>query len=190
MLTLAQFAQLSEATSPLFSKLMSLRLPMVEAAQKVYDEWEQDEEGNDGDLGSGGICDEIARALAGVIVDNISDIEIADGGQDGDDHAWTVAYNDSEAWGIDIAPRIYETGGGYSWKKRENVKFHLNDVYIFQEERQNITEIIRKLPSGEYRLYSRKKDKHGKRRNLGTYPTRAGVIKREGQIQAFKHMAK
>jgi hypothetical protein len=34
--------------------------------------------------------------------------------------------------------------------------------------------MIRKLPSGEYRLYSRKKDaKTGKRRNLGTFKTRA-----------------
>ena len=34
--------------------------------------------------------------------------------------------------------------------------------------------MIRKLKSGEYRLYSRKKDpKNGKRRNLGTFKTRA-----------------
>jgi hypothetical protein len=33
--------------------------------------------------------------------------------------------------------------------------------------------MIRKLKSGEYRLYSRKKDKKtGKRRNLGTFATR------------------
>ena len=34
--------------------------------------------------------------------------------------------------------------------------------------------MIRKLPSGRYRLYSRKKDaKTGKRRNLGTFRSRA-----------------
>ena len=34
--------------------------------------------------------------------------------------------------------------------------------------------MIRKLKSGQYRLYSRKIDpKTGKRRNLGTFPTRA-----------------
>ena len=34
--------------------------------------------------------------------------------------------------------------------------------------------MIRKLKSGEYRLYSRKKGEDGKRRNLGTFSSRAG----------------
>jgi hypothetical protein len=41
--------------------------------------------------------------------------------------------------------------------------------------------MIRKLASGEYRLYSRKKDpKTGRRRNLGTFDTRAAAEKRAG----------
>lgn len=48
--------------------------------------------------------------------------------------------------------------------------------------------MIRKLPSGEYRLYSRKKDpKTGKRRNLGTFKTRAAAEKHERAVQFFKH---
>lgn len=47
--------------------------------------------------------------------------------------------------------------------------------------------MIRKLPSGEFRLYSRKKDpKTGKRRNLGTFPTRADAMKHERAVQFFK----
>jgi hypothetical protein len=47
--------------------------------------------------------------------------------------------------------------------------------------------MIRKLKSGEYRLYSRKKDKKtGKRRNLGTFPTRAAAEKHEREVQYFK----
>ena len=47
--------------------------------------------------------------------------------------------------------------------------------------------MIRKLKSGQYRLYSRKVDpKTGKRRNLGTYDTREGAEKRERQVQFFK----
>lgn len=47
--------------------------------------------------------------------------------------------------------------------------------------------MIRKLPSGKYRLYSRKKDpKTGKRRNLGTFSTRAAALKHEKEIQFFK----
>jgi hypothetical protein len=49
------------------------------------------------------------------------------------------------------------------------------------------TRMIRKLPSGEYRLYSRKKDpRTGKRRNLGTFKTRAAAEKHERAVQYFK----
>ena len=46
--------------------------------------------------------------------------------------------------------------------------------------------MIRKLSSGQYRLYSRKKDaKTGKRRNLGTFATRAKAEAHEHAIQYF-----
>jgi hypothetical protein len=48
--------------------------------------------------------------------------------------------------------------------------------------------MIRKLKSGEYRIYSRKKNpKTGKRRNLGTFDTRSGAEKHERAVQFFKH---
>lgn len=47
--------------------------------------------------------------------------------------------------------------------------------------------MIRKLRSGKYRLYSLKKDrKTGKRRNLGTFPSRAAAEKHERAVQYFK----
>ena len=47
--------------------------------------------------------------------------------------------------------------------------------------------MIRKLSSGKYRLYSRKADpKTGKRRNLGTFGSRAAALKHERAIQYFK----
>jgi hypothetical protein len=47
--------------------------------------------------------------------------------------------------------------------------------------------MIRKLKSGEYRLYSRKKNsKTGKRRNLGTFSSRAAAEKHERAVQFFK----
>jgi len=51
------------------------------------------------------------------------------------------------------------------------------------------TAIIKKLPNGKYRLYSRKKDSHGKRRNLGTYNSLSAVKQREKEISFFKHHA-
>ena len=47
--------------------------------------------------------------------------------------------------------------------------------------------MIRKLRSGEYRLYSRKTDpRTGKRRNLGTFKSRAAAEKHEREVQYFK----
>ena len=47
--------------------------------------------------------------------------------------------------------------------------------------------MIRKLPSGGYRLYSRKKDpRTGKRRNLGTFKSLEAAKKHERAVQFFK----
>jgi len=47
--------------------------------------------------------------------------------------------------------------------------------------------MIRKLKSGGYRLYSRKTNpKTGRRRNLGTFKTRAAAEKHERAVQYFK----
>jgi hypothetical protein len=47
--------------------------------------------------------------------------------------------------------------------------------------------MIRKLKSGQYRLYSRKLDpKTGKRKNLGTFDSREAAEKHERAVQFFK----
>ena len=47
--------------------------------------------------------------------------------------------------------------------------------------------MIRKLKSDQYRLYSQKKDrKTGKRKNLGTFGSRAAAEKHERAVQYFK----
>jgi hypothetical protein len=49
--------------------------------------------------------------------------------------------------------------------------------------------MIRKLPSGNYRLYSRKVDpRTGKRRNLGTFKTRLQAQRHERAVQYFKRL--
>jgi len=48
--------------------------------------------------------------------------------------------------------------------------------------------MIRKLRSGQYRLYSRKVNPQtGKRRNLGTFHTRDEAVQHEHAVQFFKH---
>jgi hypothetical protein len=47
--------------------------------------------------------------------------------------------------------------------------------------------MIRKLQSGKYRLYSLKKNpKTGKRKNLGTFSSRAAAQQHERAVQYFK----
>lgn len=50
--------------------------------------------------------------------------------------------------------------------------------------------MIRKLKNGSYRLYSSKKNpKTGRRRNLGTFATRAAAEKHEREVQYFKRQS-
>jgi hypothetical protein len=54
-------------------------------------------------------------------------------------------------------------------------------------KRERNKAMIRKLKSGKYRLYSRKKDpKTGKRRNLGTFGSLEAAKKHERAVQFFK----
>jgi hypothetical protein len=58
-------------------------------------------------------------------------------------------------------------------------------VALIAEKKE--TPVIRQLAPGTYRLYSRSKDpKTGKRRNLGTFPTRAAAERHERAVQYFK----
>jgi hypothetical protein len=48
--------------------------------------------------------------------------------------------------------------------------------------------MLRKLKSGEYRLFSVKKDpRTGRRRNLGTFKTLQAARQHERAVQYFKH---
>ena len=104
---------------PLREQLEAQREAFAQAAQRVYDNWKQDEDGLDEELGSGGICDQISAAIAELI-----DCDTIEAGHDGDDHAWVIATDwVSEAYEIDIHPSHYEQGGGYSWAKIPGVRF-------------------------------------------------------------------
>jgi len=46
--------------------------------------------------------------------------------------------------------------------------------------------MIRKLKSGEYRLYSSKKGANGRRKNLGTFGSKEAAQKHEREVQYFK----
>lgn len=115
----------------------ALRPELARAAQKVVDSWEQDEEGMDDEFGEGGVCDFVARAMSAVLV-NIEGVELTDGGQDGDDHAFVIVYDDKDAFAVDIPPGVYETGGGYSWKKIDGAVVRPNDVLVHEIKRSDV----------------------------------------------------
>lgn len=114
---------------PLGEEISALRHHLAQAAQHVYDQWEQID-GMDEVNGSGGICDEVAQAMAGVIVGSIQ-CEVTEGGQDGDDHASLIVYRGNEAYEVDIPANVYETGGGYNWQKIPDVQILPQHVLIF-----------------------------------------------------------
>lgn len=125
----------SAAKRPLLHYLREATPDMAAAAQQVYDSWNQDEEGFDEENGTGGICDEIAQAITEVINQKVPiECFTTEGGQPGDDHAYVIAYINNEfgkeVYSVDIPPGVYETGGGYSWKKIPGVQIRASDVEI------------------------------------------------------------
>ena len=107
--------------------LEAARGEIARAAQKVYDDWEQDEEGLDPELGTGGICDAIANEI-GWRMANFGGIAVLTEGSD--NHAWLVVYDDNEAYAVDIPASLYEEGGGYNWTKLPGIEFDESYVQI------------------------------------------------------------
>lgn len=110
----------------LLQVLEQLRPQMAQAAQSVYNTWEQDAEGYDEVLGSGGICQDIADAIADILPYDTYILS----SQCGDQHVWLVAYNDNEGYHIDIPAFEYETGSGYNWTKRPDIIFKPEMIII------------------------------------------------------------
>lgn len=109
--------------------LFSLKSKLALSAQKVYDEWEQDENGYCDMLGEGGICQDIADAMADVLLNN--GIECSTVSQlSGEQHVYVVARTEDGVYNVDIPPYLYETGGGYNWKKIPDVEFDERYIVI------------------------------------------------------------
>jgi hypothetical protein len=109
--------------------LEGLRAALAEAAQRVYDAWEQDAEGQDPELGAGGICHLIADAFCAVM--STAEIQAASvSASCGDQHVWAIAKTSEGVFEIDIPPSVYESGSGYVWRKRPGVRFEPSDIVI------------------------------------------------------------
>ena len=118
---------------------------LVKLAQETYNSWEQDEEGFDEMMGYGGICHLIADEIAGELSKLGLDATTINS-QIGENHVWAVVRigepnEDPDAprgeydgvWSIDIPPGVYESGGGYTWKKKRGVEFDASDIDVTHE---------------------------------------------------------
>ena len=112
----------------LLDRLSNLRSDIANMAQSIYDDWDQE----DDEYGTGGICDAISMGISDILAEN--DIEVTDGGHEGDDHSYIVAYDDQSAFIVNIPSYVYESGAGYNWTKLGDVQLTPDDVEISTTE--------------------------------------------------------
>ena len=100
---------------------------LVEAAQSVYDGWVVSEDGWDA-LNGGGICHLIVDKMLGVLgsIRNVYSVS-----SNYEQHVYIVGAFSEGIYSIDIPYGIYETGGGFSWKKIEGVVFEPSDLHFY-----------------------------------------------------------
>lgn len=104
---------------------------LVAAAQKEYDEWDQSDPDNDF-LSGGGICQEIAGAIADVLSSSGIDATTVDSNGMGEQHVWAVANTEDGVYAIDVPYNQYERGGGYTWHKIPGVIFDESSIDIYK----------------------------------------------------------
>lgn len=103
------------------SEVQAAAALLIGAAQAVLDDWVQDEDGLDPELGAGGACQDIASAMAGALaeigVEEVVEVYTElDGG-----HVFLVANLADGVFRVDVPPGIYEMGAGYVWRKRDGI---------------------------------------------------------------------
>jgi len=103
---------------------------LVERAQKIYNDWQQDENGEDVEYGVGGICDIIAENFVDILSDRLEIPAITIQQNSGENHIYVIFAAKEGVFSLDINPHYYESGGGYNWKKLPNVKFIEGDISI------------------------------------------------------------
>ena len=103
-------------------------LPMILAkVQKEYDDWDQSDVDT---YAGGGICHILAEAICGILSNN--GIECTTVSCSYEQHVYVAGKFDEGIYTIDIPYHIYETGGGFSWKKIPNITFDASDVIFYK----------------------------------------------------------
>jgi len=101
---------------------------IVDVAQKQYNQWAQNEEGYDEELGSGGICHLIAEEVADILSEH--GINASTVSSNFEQHVYVVAQFREGIYEIDIPYQYYETGGGFTWKKLPDIVFDTSHIVL------------------------------------------------------------
>lgn len=120
-----KLCRINESVISLKNQLLQLRPQLAVVAQSVYDEWQPRPY-------VGLSHHRFHRQSHRAQVLNTHGIEYTEGGYEGDDHAYLIAYNAKETYAVDIPCSVYETGGGYSWQKIYNVEITPDMVEIIE----------------------------------------------------------
>lgn len=103
---------------------------IIEEVQKIYDDWQQDEDGIDDILGSGGICDEIANKMVDIFTNNGLNAFTLYDPHETHTSAYVYSTKSKTCYNVDIPYSFYEKGYLYTWTKIPNVVFNENMVSI------------------------------------------------------------
>lgn len=99
---------------------------LITVAQKVYDEWDEDVE----EYAGGGICHLIADEICNVLQHNGYNCVTVSSSHE--QHVYCVIQVKEGVYSIDIPYHYYETGGGFSWKKIQEVQFSPDDITLYR----------------------------------------------------------
>ncbi len=125
-----------------FEKIYSIVPLAIKEIQAEYDSWQQDEDGfsdyidptSSSEIGSGGLC-HVFAAIVGRHLSNVG-VEVYEVSSCHEQHVYLVfVVREGQNIGVyelDIPYSIYESGGGFTWRKREGVQFSEEDFSIYK----------------------------------------------------------
>ena len=121
------------------NRIRELAGDMAAQAQRVYDDWQQDENGWNEDFGEGGICAEIADGMSLVLEEQGYETEVVF--EEGGNHDWLEVITDNERIVVDIPASTYEHELGlYRWRKIPGVLFNAEHIVVEARPREELVE--------------------------------------------------
>lgn len=112
---------------PSITKIKQHIHKILQVSQKEYDDWNEDDIDT---YAGGGICHLIADSICSVLFD--LDVECSSVSSCHEQHVYVAVKCKEGLFTIDIPYWIYETGGGFNWKKIPDVKFEERDIQFYR----------------------------------------------------------